>query len=151
MTRVFFALMVFFMVGRRADAQGLGPAVKYGKWALLAGAIGMNYLAVRAHDRADNVFDELEAQCVDLNERCALGPDGSYTDPTIEDLYQTSLRYDRRARGWLIGGETALVGSAALFIWELARPKSRPDNIPFEPEVRSLRAGGTGLGMRLRF
>ncbi len=151
MMRLFLALAVFVTLSGRAQAQGLGPAVKYGKWALLAGAIGMNYLAVRAHDRADDVFGALEAQCVDLHERCALGPDGGYADPAIEALYQSSLRYDRRARLWLIGGESALVGSAALFIWELARPKNRPDNILFEPEVRSLRAGGTGLGMRLTF
>jgi len=37
--------------------------VKYGKWVLLAGSIGMNYLAVRAHDRAENNFDALESRC----------------------------------------------------------------------------------------
>ena len=151
MMRILSILLVLLIAGGRAEAQGLSPAVKYGKWVLLAGSIGMNYLAVRAHNSADDAFDALEAQCTAVKERCALGPEGSYTDPAIEDLYQTSLRYDRRARLWLIGGETALVGSAALFIWELARPKNRPDNIPFEPEVRSLRAGGTGLGVRLAF
>lgn len=151
MKRVVLSLIMCLAVSGRTEAQSLGPAVKYGKWLLLAGAIGMNYVAVRAHDRADNVFDELEARCNGAHERCDLGPDGSYADPAIEDLYQSSLRYDRRARLWLIGGETALVGSAALFIWELTRPKRRPDNIPFEPEVRSLRAGGTGLGLRLAF
>ena len=151
MRRLFLILATILCVGSPAQAQGLSPAVKYGKWALLAGAIGMNYLAVRAHDRADNVFDIIEAQCADQVERCALGPDGSYADPGIEDLYQTTLRHDRQARWWLVGGETALVGSAALFIWELTRPKARPDNIPFEPEVRSLRGGGTGLGLRLEF
>ena len=78
-------------------------------------------------------------------------PSGTYADPEIEGLYRTSQHYDRRARLWLIGGETALAGAAALFVWELTRPKGRPDNIPFEPEVRSLRAGGTGLGLRLAF
>jgi len=151
MRRLLLIVAALFCVSGRAQAQGLSPAVKYGKWALLAGAVGMNYLAVRAHDRADNVFDILEAQCAEQRERCALGPAGSYTDPGIEGLYQTTLQHDRRARWWLIGGETALVGSAALFIWELTRPKHRPDNIPFEPEVRSLRAGGTGVGMRVAF
>jgi hypothetical protein len=151
MIRVLSALLVLLLAGGRAEAQGLSPAVKYGKWVLLAGSIGMNYLAVRAHNRADDAFDALEAECTAVKERCAVGPGGSYTDPGIEDLYQTSLRYDRRARLWLIGGESALIGSAALFIWELTRPKNRPDNIPFEPEVRSLRAGGTGWGVRLAF
>jgi hypothetical protein len=125
--------------------------VKYGKWALLAGSIGLNYLAARAHDRAENTFNVLEARCGEVQQRCALGTGGTYADPEIEGLYQASLRYDRRARLWLIGGETALAGAAALFVWELTRPKRRPDNIPFEPEVRSLRAGGTGIGMRLAF
>jgi hypothetical protein len=151
MMRVLSAFLVLLLAAGRAEAQGLSPAVKYGKWVLLAGSVGMNYLAVRAHNSAEDAFDVLEAQCAAVRERCALGPGGSYTDPAIEDLYQSTLRYDRRARLWLIGGETALVGSAALFIWELARPKNRPGNIPFEPEVRSLRAGGTGLGLRLAF
>jgi hypothetical protein len=49
-----------------------------------------------------------------------------------------------------LGGEGALAGAAVLFVWELTRPKERPDNIPFEPEVRSLR-GGTGVGLRVGF
>jgi hypothetical protein len=151
MMRPLFALLLLISLAGRAEAQGLSPAVKYGKWALLAGSIGMNYLAVRAHDRADDAFDALESRCNADHGRCNLGPGGTYADPEIENLYQRSLRYDRRARYWLIGGETALVGAAALFIWELTRPKSRPDNIPFEPEVRSIRGGGTGIGLRMAF
>jgi hypothetical protein len=133
-----------------AEAQGLSPLVKYGKWALVAGSVGMNYLAIRAHNRADDSFDLLEEQCLADRPRCTLGPDGGYLDPGIEDLYQQTLRQDRIARGWLIGGETALAGATVLFVWELTRPKGRPDNIPFEPEVRSMR-GGTGLGLRVPF
>jgi hypothetical protein len=151
MTRGLSAVLLLVLVAGRAEAQGLSPAVKYGKWVLLAGSIGLNYLAVRAHDRAEDTFDDLEARCSAVRERCNLGPGGRYTDPEIEDLYQASLGYDRRARLWLIGGETALAGAAALFIWELARPKGRPDNIPFEPEVRSFRGGQTGLGLRMAF
>jgi hypothetical protein len=149
MKRSLVMLTAFLLLSGPAQAQG--PVVKYGKWALLAGAIGMNYLAVRAHDRADNVFDTIEAECTVQPQRCALGPGGGYADPAVENLYQTSLRYDRRARLWLIGGESALVGSAAMFIWELARPKSRPDNIPFEPEMRTMPSGRTGLGLKMAF
>ncbi|MEO8089593.1 MAG: hypothetical protein ABI703_04785 [Gemmatimonadales bacterium] len=147
--RVFSALILLALLAGRVEAQG--PAVKYGKWVLLAGSLGMNYLAVKAHNRAEDSFDVLESRCGVDKERCALGSNGTYADPEIENLYQTSLRYDRRARLWLIGGETALAGAAVMFVWELTRPKGRPDNIPFEPEVRSLRAGGTGLGMRFAF
>ena len=149
MKHMLLFLTAFLLLSGPAQAQG--PIVKYGKWALLASAIGMNYLAVRAHDRADNVFDVIEAECLTDQQRCALGPGGGYADPALEELYQTSLRYDRRARLWLIGGESALVGSAAMFIWELARPKHRPDNIPFEPEMRVMPAGRTGLGLRVAF
>jgi hypothetical protein len=148
MSRALSALFVLALLGGRAEAQG--PVVKYGKWLLVAGSIGMNYLALRSHNRADDAFTALKVQCVPDHERCALDPGGQYVDPAIEGLYQSSLRYDRQARGWLIGGETALAGAAALFIWELTRSKTRPHNIPFEPEVRSVR-GGAGLGFRMTF
>ncbi|HWN19304.1 MAG TPA: hypothetical protein VNO19_10360 [Gemmatimonadales bacterium] len=158
MLRVYSTLFLLSLLAGRVEAQdlnpavkGLSPAVKYGKWVLLAGSLGMNYLAVLAHNRAEDTFDILEASCSVDNQRCALGPDRTYADPEIEALYQTSLQYDSEARLWLIGGETALAGATVLFVWELTRPKGRPDNIPFEPEVRSLRAGGTGLGLRLAF
>jgi hypothetical protein len=147
-TRTISTLLLLLLASGTVEAQG--PVVKYGKWLLVAGSIGMNYFAVRSHDRAEDAFDALEARCLANHARCALGAQGQYTDPEIEGLYQTSLRHDRLARGWLIGGETALAGAAALFIWELTRPKGRPDNIPFEPEVRSMR-GATGLGLRLAF
>lgn len=150
MTRLLAVVLFLAALASRAEAQGIGPVAKYGKWVLLAGSIGMNYLAVREHNRADDAFDAVEANCIALPSRCALGAGGGYVDPAIENLYQTSLHYDRRARYWLIGGEVALAGAAALFIWELTRPKRRPDNIPFEPEVRSLRAA-TGLGLRVGF
>ena len=75
-------------------------------------------------------------------------PDGSYADRQIEGLYQSSLHYDRSARRWLIAGETALLGAAAMFVWEMTRKTHKPDNIPFEPEVRSLR-DATGVGIRV--
>ena len=149
MSRGLTLLLVLLTFVSRVEGQG--PAVKYGKWLLVAGSIGMNYLAVRAHDNAEDAYNALESRCLSAPDRCALGPGGVYLDPEIESFYQTSIGYDRQARRWLFGGETALVGAAALFIWELTRPKSRPGNIPFEPEVRSLRGGETGLGLRLGF
>ncbi|MGH7579861.1 MAG: hypothetical protein ACREM9_06795 [Gemmatimonadales bacterium] len=131
-------------------AQESGPLVRYGKWVLAAGAIGMNLLAAKAHNRADDAFDAIENACFTDRNRCILGPDGGYADGRIEDLYQTSLHYDRSARRWLIAGETALLGAAALFVWEMTRKKHKPDNIPFEPEVRTLREA-TGVGVRIGF
>jgi hypothetical protein len=148
MTRICSVMLGLLLFAGRSEAQG--PLVKYGKWALVAGSISMNYLALRAHNRAEDAFNELESRCLGDRNLCTVGPQGSYLNPEIEGLYQTSLHQDRVARRWLIGGESALAGAAVLFIWELTRPKRRPDNIPFEPEVRSMR-GGTGLGLRVAF
>jgi hypothetical protein len=150
MKRLCVAALALTLVTARLEAQQLSPVVRYGKWLLVAGSATMNYLAIRSHNQAQDAFDGLEARCLASRRRCDLAPSGRYLDPEIENFYQTALHYDRIARGWLIGGETALAGAAALFVWELTRPKGRPDNIPFEPEVRSLR-GATGLGLRVGF
>ena len=151
MTRPLSALLALTIVlTTPAAAQGSGPLVRYGKWALAAGAIGMNLLAAQAHNRADDTFTRIEEACFLNSSRCDLGPNGDYADGGIEALYQSSLHYDRSARRWLIAGETALLGAAALFVWEMTRKTHKPDNIPFEPEVRSLRHA-TGVGMRFRF
>jgi hypothetical protein len=131
-------------------SSGRGPLVKYGKWVLAAGAIGMNYLAARAHDRADEQFAALESRCFADHSLCDLDAGGHYASGESELLFRESLRYDRQARRWLFGGETALLGAAAMFVWELTRHTPKPDNIPFEPEVRSLRQA-TGVGLRLKF
>jgi hypothetical protein len=151
MTR--FAVLVLALLvtaAPTAKAQGTSPLIRYGKWVLAAGAVGMNYLADRAHDRADNQFDILRSRCFDNRDLCALDESGRYSDAGTEELYQGSLRYDGHARRWLFAGETALVGAAAMFVYELTRHAPKPDNIPFEPEVRSLRQA-TGVGVRIGF
>jgi hypothetical protein len=151
MSRV--AALVLALLGtiaHAAGAQGTSPLIKYGKWVLAAGAVGMNYLADRAHDRADEQFDILRSRCFDDRQLCALDESGRYSNGDTEELYQTSLRYDGRARRWLFAGETALAGAAVMFVYELTRHDPKPDNIPFEPEVRSLRQA-TGIGVRIGF
>jgi hypothetical protein len=143
-------LLLALTITSRAEAQGLRPVVKYGKWVLAAGAVTMNVLAAKAHDRGDEVFAELEHRCLGNHALCDLDDSGHYVDAESEGLYQASLGYDRRARRWLIGGETALLGAAAMLVWELTGKNHRPDNIPFEPEVKSLRQA-TGVGLRLHF
>jgi hypothetical protein len=151
MTRLAALVIAFLLTAApTARAQGTSPLIKYGKWVLAAGAVGMNYLADRAHDRADEQFDMLRSRCFADRDLCALDGSGRYADTGIEQLYQASLRYDGHARRWLFAGETALVGAAALFVYELTRHAPKPDNIPFEPEVRSLRQA-TGVGVRIGF
>jgi hypothetical protein len=143
-------LALLVTIAHAAGAQGTSPLIKYGKWVLAAGAVGMNYLADRAHDRADEQFDILRSRCFDDRQLCALDESGRYSNSDTEELYQTSLRYDGRARRWLFAGETALAGAAVMFVYELTRHDPKPDNIPFEPEVRSLRQA-TGIGVRIGF
>ena len=155
MTRIMAFLLALALAASPVLAQapasgGSKPLVKYGKWVLAAGALGMNYMAARAHDRADENFSALEQRCFSDHSLCDLDASGRYADAGSEALYQESLRYDRRARRWLFGGETALAGAAALFVWELATHTPKPDNIPFQPEIRSLRQA-TGIGIRVGF
>jgi hypothetical protein len=149
MTRAAPLLLVLAaLLAPPAEAQQAGPLIRYGKWALAAGAVGMNLLAASAHDDAEAAFDRIEDACDADRLRCLINVEGRYADPQIEELYQTSLHEDRVARRWLILGETALVGAAAMFVWELTRAGHEPDNIPFEPEVRTLR-DATGVGLRV--
>ena len=141
-------LLLALLLPASSAAQESRPLVRYGKWVLAAGAVTMNLLAAQAHSRADRAFDAIEDACFENSTRCLLGPDGAYADPVMEDLYQSSLDYDSEARRWLIAGETALVGATALFVLELTRKVHKPENIPFEPEIRSLRRA-TGVGLRV--
>lgn len=148
------ALLCLFLCGLAlpAAAQSVQqptstpPLLKYGKWGLLAASVTMNLLAARAHDQADHEYTKLQRICSVNSSVCTTGPDGTYSDPTLESIYQQTLRYDRRSRNWIIAGETALVGSAVLFIWEFSRPKGPPANIPFEPKVSNSRYG-TQVGL----
>ena len=131
-----------------AMAQRSPAPVRYGKWALLAGSVGLNIAAAGAHVDANRTFDLLEERCEADRTLCDLDVEGRYVDPTSEELYQETLQHDRKSRRLLFGGEAALLGSAVLFIWEFARPKSPPDNIPFEPEISVVR-GTTRIGVRV--
>lgn len=119
-----------------AARRGSPFLVKYGKWVTLAAAIGMGLQAQSAHEAADRSYRKLEQYCLDDDTRCDLGGNGKYLDPVTEGYYQAANRADRRARHWLLGGEVSLLATAGMFVWELARPRHRPDNIPFEPEMR---------------
>ena len=148
--RVWTPLVALLLVTSPGYAQGSRPIFKYGKFLLAAGALGMNYLAAKDHDRADDNFHALEQRCLADNSLCDLDASGRYTAGTSEAFFQESLHFDRRARRWLFGGEAALLGAATIFVWELTRHTHKPDNIPFKPELRTLRQA-TGVGLRLQF
>jgi hypothetical protein len=140
-------VMAALAVAPALSAQASPAPIKYGKWLLLGGSLGLNIAAAGAHEDADRAFDTLRERCT-VNEALCTIADGSYLNPESEALYQESLQLDRRSRRLLIGGEAALLGAAALFVWEFARPRGRPENIPFEPTV-SHRNGVTRLGMQI--
>lgn len=131
-------------------AQGSPAPVKYGKWLLLAGAVGMNLAAASAHRDADAYFQQLTDRCTPDHALCDTGSDGSYLDQESERLYEASVAGDRRARNWLIAGEGAALGAAVMFVWEFARPKGRPADVPFEPTVR-MQHGRTSIGLKLSY
>ncbi len=130
--------------------SGSPALVKYGKWGMLAAGIGMGIKAARAHSDADRAYNRLARYCGDDPRRCDQAPGGSYLDTVAEGHYQRALQGDRRARGWLVGGEVAVLSAAGLFVWELTRPRGRPDNIPFEPEV-TFQGSVTNVGVRVGF
>jgi hypothetical protein len=142
------------LTGQHPDStwtRGTPIVVKYGKWATLALAIGMGIKAADAHNDANRAFTSLRDYCFVDPTRCNQArPGGAYSDPIAERYYQTSLRRDRQARGWLFGGEGALLTTAGLFVWELTRPRRPPKNIPFEPTV-SLVGPTTRVGVRVAF
>jgi hypothetical protein len=150
------ALGALAVPGGRISAQNpaavrIPPVVKYGKWALLAGAAGLNLLALHNHHLADSTFAQLTDICTAADHsRCLTGADGAYLDPGAEAIYQSAISADRRARAWLVAGETVLLGSAAMFVWELSRPKGRDPNIPFTPRV-SVLGSRTMVGLTISF
>ena len=151
------AIVVGLATGeRRVLAQApaathIPTLAKYGKWALLAGSIGFNLQALHEHHIADDTFAQLSDLCTAAeHSRCLTDETGVYLDPVAEGIYQSSLRSDRRARLWLVAGETVLLGSAAIFVWELSRPKGPDPNIPFTPRVGMI-GGRTTLGIAIAF
>jgi hypothetical protein len=123
------------------------------KWAGLAIAGGAAIYGFSLNSQADEVFDELDAICLDDPDRCDLrNPDGSFADEDLERLYQATVAKDREARTALIISQVTLATAVVFFIMDLSnRPR---DNIPYDPpvalEVRPSMHGQVTLGARVR-
>lgn len=164
MTRAIALCLVAQLAGSlvaRAQEVPVTPAprgwsrsvVHYGKWASAATAVGLTIWAAREHSSAQDNWRQLLALCRADNAACQLRPDGRYIDYTAELLYQRTTYYDRRARSRLIGGQVALLASAALFIIDLRHQGGNPPNIPFhglEVSAQPL-SGGARVELRLPF
>ena len=124
--------------------QGEWSAVRVAKWALLGAAIGFGSYALVQSGRAEDHFSELRRQCQADPESCQL-VNGRYSGADAEALYDAAAGADRRARIGIIGGQVTLLGSAALFVYDLRNGRG-PDDIPFPPNRR-----GMAMGLRLAF
>lgn len=108
--------------------------VRVTKWALLAAAVGFGAYALSQSTSAEDAYDALRALCADEPESCHLEA-GRYLDGSAEGLYQRTLRADRRAQLGIAGGQVALLGSVALFIYDLRNGRG-PDDIPYPAPPR---------------
>ena len=152
-------------VARRQDAtsQVRPPAVEratwrrttvhWGKWLVAGVAVTFTALGAHEHANSNREWGALLALCRANNADCLLGSDGRYLNPAAEQLYQSSLEFDRRARARLLAGQGALLAAAALFIADLRHHAGGPGNKPFAPLELSADPSGSGarVGLRVDF
>ena len=152
-------------VTRRHDAtwQGTTPSVRrgtwrretvhWGKWTVAALAATFTALGAHEHQNSNRVFRQLLDLCLANSADCALAANGSYRNPAAEQLYQTSIHYDGRARVRLLLGQVSLLASAGLFLADLRHPSNDPGNIPFHGAQLTVESGrgATRVGVRMQF
>jgi hypothetical protein len=149
--KAFLLLLLVLGLPRQLEAQGTSPLIKYGKWGLLVVTVGFNLASSEANERANQSYDVLSARCFRDPQLCTVDDSGSYNDPISEELYQRTVRLDTSSRRFLIAGQAALLGAAAMFIYEFTRPPGTPDdNIPFAPLVQDM-GDGVGVGVEVHF
>jgi hypothetical protein len=127
--------------------------VHYGKWTAAAVAVTFTALGAHEHQNSNRVFRQLLDFCRADNAACTLAPNGTYRNLDAEQLYQTSIHYDGRARLRLVLGQLSLLTSAGLFLADLTHHTSEPGNIPFHGAKLTVQAGGDAsrVGVRIRF
>ena len=127
--------------------------VHWGKWLAAGGAVAFTVMGAHEHAHSNRVFNQLLALCRSDNANCLLGANGTYIDPTAEQLYQSSIHFDRRARLRLMAGQATLLVAAGLFIADLTRHAGGPVNKPFAPLKVAVdeRTGGALVGVRIDF
>jgi hypothetical protein len=119
-------------------------AVRIAKWALLGAAIGFGSYALVQSGQAEDHYTELRRLCQVDPESCQL-QNGRYASDAAEALYDDAAAADRRARIGIIGGQVTIMGSAALFVYDLRNGRG-PDDIPYPPT-----RPGMAVGLRLAF
>lgn len=123
--------------------------VRWGKWGAALLFAGLTAYGAYQHEQANADYVLLRQYCLDVGP-CTIGPDGRYTDPGPEALYQQVVQGDRTARASFIAGQVALAGTAALFVMELSRQKGT-ENIPYSGLTVAPSPYGLKVGWRLSF
>ena len=122
--------------------------VRIAKWTMLGVAVGFGGYAIAQTSRAQSRYEDLGRICVTEPGRCRIR-NGQYEDPMLEALYDASGEHDRRAQIGIAGAHVALVGSVALFIYDLRNARG-PRNIPY-PAHGASASPILGVGARVRF
>lgn len=132
-----------------AEKSWLASVSRYAKWGFLGAAVGLTATAAIKRSQADDRFEDLEMFCDAAVGICASGPDGAFLDATAEGLFQQVKSLDRRAQGFLIGGQIALGVSGVMFLIDLLSGDPSPENIPFTP-LRFYQDGNR-VGLQLNY
>ena len=144
----------FHVASRSRGTGNVGRAtVHWGKWLAAGSAVAFSVMGAHEHSRSNGEFSQLLTLCRANNDDCLLGTDGTYLNPAAEQLYQTSIHFEGRARLRLLAGQATLLVAAGLFIADLTHQASGPENKPFAPLKVGLdrRTGGALVGVRLTF
>lgn len=130
----------------------LRTTIHYGKWLTAAAAVSFTMLARNQHRFSRRDWDALLAICHTAQDACVTGPDGKYTRPDAEGLYERSRHYDLMANQALVAAQLSLVATTALFIIDL-NPGNGPENIPYPSQIRvgGVGASGEGVGVEMRW
>jgi hypothetical protein len=110
-----------------------------GKWVLLGISVGFGVYALSHSQTAERSYDRLRGLCQTQPARCTL-TNNRYDDAAAEGFYDRAVTNDRQARVGILGGQVTLLGSAALFIYDL-RNGGRPPDIPYPPAALRAQAG----------
>ena len=164
MIRFGFVLAIAVLLAAPVAAQQVNPAattrhasgnrglIRYGKW--VSAAMAASFIGFGAHEyaRSDDAFGQLLDMCRADAAQCARNPGGTYVNQASEDLYQTSLHHERRARVRLLAGQASLLLAASLFLADHGRHGSEPGNIPYRGLILvEQQATGARVGLRVRF
>lgn len=139
------------VVPAQAPSRPSWSALRISKWATLAGTLGTAVYGVTTAREADNEYERLERSCQAAPISCAQrSGDGSYSDASLEQQYQSVLRQDHHARSALLASQLGAAASVVLFILDLRHARA-PGDIPYHPpRTLQLAPGRDGDGVELR-